>query len=63
MLKLVNKTTQETNSFSEADMLNMIQSLKDYTHESHSILGFDEREPKEFLEIWKEQQIKTIYQN
>ena len=53
--------SQETHSYSKEDMLNLIQSLKDYTHESHSILGQDEREPIEFLEIWESKQIKTLY--
>jgi hypothetical protein len=34
------------------DMLDLIQSLKDYTKEGHVILGHDEREPEEFLNIW-----------
>lgn len=52
---------KETHPFSEEDVLDLIQSLKDYTHESHVILGQDEREPIEFLEIWKSKQIKTLY--
>ena len=36
------------------DMLDLIQSLKDYTREGHVILGHDERKPKEFLNIYYE---------
>lgn len=39
--------------FNEDDMINLIQLLKDYTRESHSILGFDERNAKELLEIYE----------
>ena len=33
-------------------MCDLIQSLKNYTREGNEILGFDEREPEEFLEIF-----------
>jgi hypothetical protein len=29
-----------------------VQGLKDYTHESHTILGHDEREASEFVDIF-----------
>lgn len=40
------------NLFTKQDMCNLIQSLKNYTREGNVILGFDEREPEEFLEIF-----------
>jgi len=52
---------KETYSFAKEDMVELIQSLKDYTHESHNILGHDERESEEFFELWKEQRtIKVL---
>jgi hypothetical protein len=33
-------------------MIDLVQSLKDYTHESHTILGHDEREASEFVETF-----------
>ena len=33
-------------------MIELVQSLKDYTHESHTILGHDEREASEFVETF-----------
>jgi hypothetical protein len=33
-------------------MIDLVQSLKDYTHESHTILGHDERDASEFVEIY-----------
>lgn len=33
-------------------MIDLVQSLKDYTHESHTILGHDEREASEFVDIY-----------
>lgn len=56
----VPKYTNETHPFSEDDVLQIIQGLKNYTHESHTILGHDEREPIEFLELWKSQRNKLI---
>lgn len=38
--------------YTESDLIDLVQSLKDYTHESHSILGHDEREAREFVEIF-----------
>jgi hypothetical protein len=40
-------------------LIDLVQSLKDYTRESHNILGFDEREASEFVEIFKENRLKT----
>lgn len=33
-------------------MIDLVESLKDYTHESHVILGLDERESSEFVDIY-----------
>lgn len=38
--------------YTENDLIDLVQSLKDYTHESHSILGHDERDAKEFVDIF-----------
>lgn len=53
--------SQSTHQYSEQNMLDLIQSLKDYTAESNNILGHDEREPVEFLNIFKDNQPKVIY--
>ena len=36
-------------------MIQLVQGLKDYTHESHTILGHDERYASEFVDIFYEQ--------
>ena len=36
-------------------MIQLVQGLKDYTHESHTILGHDERDASEFVDIFYEQ--------
>jgi len=36
-------------------MIQLVQGLKDYTHESHTILGHDEREASEFVDIFYNQ--------
>lgn len=38
--------------YTELDLIDLVQSLKDYTNESHNILGQDEREAKEFVDIF-----------
>lgn len=38
--------------YTELDLIDLVQSLKDYTNESHNILGHDEREAKEFVDIF-----------
>lgn len=42
-------------------MIDLIQMLKDYTNESNNILGHDERDAEEFLKIWEENKIITLY--
>ena len=43
---------QNMKLYTENDLIDLVQSLKDYTHESHTILGHDEREAKEFVDIF-----------
>ena len=43
---------QSMKLYTENDLIDLVQSLKDYTHESHSILGHDERDAKEFVDIF-----------
>ena len=38
--------------YTKNDLIDLVQSLKDYTHESHSILGHDERDAQEFVDIF-----------
>ena len=45
-----NKQTMKL--YTENDLIDLVQSLKDYTHESRSILGHDERDAKEFVHIF-----------
>jgi len=40
------------NEIDRENLTNLVQSLMDYTFESHSILGHDEREASEFVEIY-----------
>jgi hypothetical protein len=40
------------NLYTKQDLIDLVQSLKDYTHESHTILGHDEREASEFVDIF-----------
>jgi hypothetical protein len=39
-------------------MIQLVQALKDYTHESHTILGHDERDASEFVDIFYERNLR-----
>jgi hypothetical protein len=43
---------KETLYYTKQDMIDLVQGLKDYTKESHTILGHDEREASEFVDIF-----------
>jgi hypothetical protein len=40
-------------------MIDLVQQLKDYTRESNNVLGFDEREASEFVEIFYNETFKS----
>ena len=46
------KAFQQSKKFEKERMIQLVQGLKDYTHESHTILGYDEREASEFVDIF-----------
>jgi hypothetical protein len=50
------KILEQAKEMENQRLIDLVQSLKDYTHESHAILGHDEREASEFVEIFKQQE-------
>lgn len=44
-------------------MIDLVQQLKDYTRESNNVLGFDEREASEFVEIFYNETFKSEKQS
>jgi hypothetical protein len=46
------KAFQQSKKFEKERMIQLVQVLKDYTHESHTILGHDERDASEFVDIF-----------
>lgn len=46
---------QEAKAMEKEQMTELVQRLKDYTAESHNILGHDEREASEFVEEYYNQ--------
>jgi hypothetical protein len=38
--------------YTKQDLIDLVESLKDYTKESHTILGHDDRESSEFVDIF-----------
>jgi hypothetical protein len=43
---------EQAKEMEKQKMIQLVQGLKDYTHESHTILGYDEREASEFVDIF-----------
>jgi hypothetical protein len=52
-LKLM-KAIEEAKQMHYQEKIDLVQHLKDYTHESHNILGFDDREASEFVDIFNQ---------
>lgn len=46
------KPVQQNTSYTKQDLIDLVQSLKDYTHESGKVLGHDDREAFEFVDIY-----------
>jgi hypothetical protein len=46
------KAAQQKGSYSEEDLIDLVQQLKDYTKEGLTILGNDDREAEEFVDIF-----------
>ena len=46
--------------YTKQDLIDLVESLKDYTKESHTILGHDDRDASEFVNIFLDY---TNYQN
>ena len=40
-------------------MINLVQHLKDYTRESNNVIGFDDREASEFVDIFYNKTFKS----
>ena len=38
--------------YTKKDLINLVESLKDYTYESNVILGHDERSAKKFVKLF-----------
>jgi intergrase/recombinase len=47
-----NELLVQAKQIQEKQLCDLVEQLKDYTLESNSVLGHDEREPKEFVEIF-----------
>jgi hypothetical protein len=46
------KAFEQSKKFEKERMIQLVQGLKDYTHESHTILGHDERDASEFVDVF-----------
>jgi len=54
------ETISEITSLIKKLMIEFVESLRDYERESHNLLGFDERETEELLEIFLKHNLKNI---
>ena len=50
---------QQAKEMEKQRMIDFVQQLKDYTRESNNVLGFDEREAGEFVEIFYNKNFKS----
>jgi len=50
---------QQAKEMEKQRMIDFVQQLKDYTRESNNVLGFDEREASEFVEIFYNKNFKS----
>ena len=53
-------TIFEITSLIKKLMIEFVESLRNYERESHNLLGFDERETEELLEIFLKHNLKNI---
>ena len=53
-------TLFEVTSLIKKLMIEFVESLRDYERENHNLLGFDERETEELLEIFLKHNLKNI---
>jgi thioredoxin-related protein len=53
------KIRDQAKEMEKQRMIDLVQQLKDYTKESRNVLGFDEREACEFVEIFTNQTFKS----
>ena len=53
-----NGIINQAKEMEKEQMVLLVQSLKEYTHESHTILGHDEREASEFVDIFLNKQFE-----
>ncbi len=47
-----NELYEQAKVMEKEQMIQLVQGLKDYTREPHTILGHDEREASEFVDIF-----------
>jgi hypothetical protein len=50
---------QQAKEMEKQRMIDLVQHLKDYTRESNNILGFDDREASEFVDIFYNKTFKS----
>ncbi len=56
--EIISMEILEEESYTKQDLIDLVESLKDYTSEAHSIIGHDERESEEFVNIFLEMRRK-----
>ncbi len=58
-VKITRGLLKEAKEMERQRMIDLVQQLKDYTRESNNVLGFDEREASEFVEIFYNKTFKS----
>ena len=58
-IRSINKCLEQAKEMEKQRMIDLVQHLKDYTRESNNVLGFDERETSEFVDIFYNKSFKS----
>jgi hypothetical protein len=56
---ILKEKIEQAKEMEKQRMIDLVQQLKDYTRESNNVLGFDEREASEFVEIFYKETFKS----
>jgi hypothetical protein len=57
--KIFDELYNKAKEMEKQRMINLVQHLKDYTRESNNVLGFDDREASEFVDIFYNKTFKS----
>jgi hypothetical protein len=57
--KIFDELYNKAKEMEKQRMIDLVQHLKDYTRESNNVIGFDDREASEFVDIFYNKTFKS----